>query len=175
MPIVLWYCWRDDNDRIPQSEPPINTRAKAPPNTDRRRDHAYELSLMLSASVRLFTSRAISVTDVQRAQRLIQLFCQMALRMGIHLTINHHLAMHYLKVFDDFGPVYAWWLFAYERFNGLLEKVNLNGHADGVMELTLMRAWVLRHRFYELVILSLRCSSFVVDNSIGLSTATKCN
>ncbi|KIM73128.1 hypothetical protein PILCRDRAFT_829385, partial [Piloderma croceum F 1598] len=49
--------------------------------------------------------------------------------------------MHY-GLFFQLGPVYAWWLFAFQCFNGLLEKVKLNGHANGVMELTLMRAWL---------------------------------
>jgi hypothetical protein len=71
--------------------------------------------------------------------------------MRIKMRPNHHLAMHYSLFFQLFGPVYAWWLFAFERFNGLLEKVKLNGHANGVMELTLMCAWLERHRLYELV------------------------
>ncbi|EGO03200.1 hypothetical protein SERLA73DRAFT_23695, partial [Serpula lacrymans var. lacrymans S7.3] len=50
------------------------------------------------------------------------------------LTINHHLSMHYSSIFKHFGPAYGWWLFAFEQFNGKLEWVNLNGHADGEME-----------------------------------------
>lgn len=46
--------------------------------------------------------------------------------------------MHYSLFFCLFGPLYAWWIFEFEWFNGLLEKVKLNGHAYGVMELTLM-------------------------------------
>jgi hypothetical protein len=71
--------------------------------------------------------------------------------MKIRLKPNHHLAMHYHLFFQLFGLVVAWWLFAFKHFNGLLEKVNLNRYAGGVMELTLMRAWLERHRLYELV------------------------
>ena len=57
--------------------------------------------------------------------------------------------MHYHKFIKLFGPIYGWWLFAFERFNGMLEKVKLNGHDGGRMELTLMRHWVMTHLLYE--------------------------
>jgi hypothetical protein len=57
--------------------------------------------------------------------------------------------MHYLKFIKLFGPIYGWWLFAFERFNGMLEKVKHNGHDGGRMELTLMRQWVMTHLIYE--------------------------
>ncbi|KAG6875879.1 hypothetical protein C0993_006940 [Termitomyces sp. T159_Od127] len=60
--------------------------------------------------------------------------------------------MHYIQVFKRFGPAYAWWLFLFERFNGELEKVNLNGHAAGEMELTLLHDWGLKQRLKELVL-----------------------
>jgi len=50
-----------------------------------------------------------------------------------------------------FGPVYAWWLFAFERFNGMMEKVKHNGHDGGVMELTLLRNWVQTQLIFELL------------------------
>jgi hypothetical protein len=74
------------------------------------------------------------------------------LALGIHLVINHHLAMHYEDMIKLFGPIYGWWLFAFERFNGLLEKVKHNGHDGGRMEITLMRNWVQTHLIYELLI-----------------------
>ncbi|KAG6882621.1 hypothetical protein C0992_011209, partial [Termitomyces sp. T32_za158] len=60
--------------------------------------------------------------------------------------------MHYVQIFKQFGPAYAWWLFPFECFNGELEKVNLNGHATGEMELTLLRDWTLKHRLEELLL-----------------------
>ncbi|KAG6862796.1 hypothetical protein C0993_001457, partial [Termitomyces sp. T159_Od127] len=51
-----------------------------------------------------------------------------------------------------FGPVYGWWLFAFERFNGMLEKVNHNGHDGGKMEVTLLRNWVQTQLIYELLL-----------------------
>lgn len=109
------------------------------------------MALYLSIAERILASRSITMLDVHRGQRYLRLFCEIALRLRIHLKPNNHLAMHYEIIFRRFGPVYAWWLFAFERFNGLLEQVNLNGHAGGEMELTLLRDWILKQRLNELV------------------------
>ncbi|KAG8724041.1 hypothetical protein FRC11_002216, partial [Ceratobasidium sp. 423] len=69
--------------------------------------------------------------------------------MLVALLPNHHWAMHYEAAFKCFGPAYAWWVYAFERFNGLLQKVNLN-YQEGKMEFTLMQFWVRMHRLYEL-------------------------
>jgi hypothetical protein len=71
------------------------------------------------------------------------------LELKIHLTINHHASMHIADMIKAFGPVYSWWLFVFERFNGMLEQGNHNGHNGGRMELTLMRHWVQTHLIYE--------------------------
>ncbi|KAG2343762.1 hypothetical protein BDR05DRAFT_947875 [Suillus weaverae] len=49
-------------------------------------------------------------------------------------------------------PRLTTWLFGFERFNGVLEDVNLNGHGGGGMEYSLARDWVEKHRLYELAI-----------------------
>ena len=151
MPIIFWLCWRDENDKIPSAIAPLHHAANDPVDIDRRLDRVYQLCLLVSTGVRLLTSRAIAMSEVHRGQIQLKLYCLQSIRMRIKMRPNHHLAMHYSLFFQLFGPVYAWWLFAFERFNGLLEKVKLNGHANGVMELTLMRAWLERHRLYELV------------------------
>jgi hypothetical protein len=85
-------------------------------------------------------------------QDFIAQYCRQLKTLGIHTTINHHLSMHYLKFIRLFGPVYGWWLFAFERFNGMLEKVKLNGHDGGRIELTMLRNWVMTHLIYEYIL-----------------------
>lgn len=111
----------------------------------------YRLSLYLATAERTLGSRSITVNDARRGVKYLQQYCQLALSLGIPLKPNHHLAMHYVDMFKRFGPVYGWWLFAFERFNGYLEDVNLNGHAGGEMERTILRGWITKHRTYELV------------------------
>ncbi|KAH9922163.1 hypothetical protein B0H21DRAFT_701295 [Amylocystis lapponica] len=136
-PIVLWASWKDENDKIPATEPPIPPNAKYRPAHSRICSDIYSAVLLLCAGVRILASRKISMSEA---------------RFGADLTINHHLSTHFAHFIKLFGPVYGWWLFAFERFNGLLEKVHINGHDGGRMELTLLRHWVQSHLVYEYVL-----------------------
>ena len=75
----------------------------------------------------------------------------MLIDLNCHLVINYHLSMHFEQMLKKFGPVYGWWLFPYERFNGMLSRVKHNGQAGGRMELTLLRNWVQTQLLYEYV------------------------
>ncbi|RPD78144.1 hypothetical protein L226DRAFT_567826 [Lentinus tigrinus ALCF2SS1-7] len=37
------------------------------------------------------------------------------------LVPNHHLSLHLRRLLDAFGPVHGWWMFPFERYNGLLQ------------------------------------------------------
>ena len=149
IPVVLWWAWHDENDEIPLGEPPIPHNAKYNPAHSRNYRSLYSALLKLCAGVRILASRMISMAQARIGQDFLQQYCSALKLLGIHTTINHHLSMHYLKFIKLFGPVYGWWLFAFERFNGMLEKVKHNGHDGGRMELTLMRHWVMTHLIYE--------------------------
>lgn len=123
---------------------------KSKPKFTRCRKRLFELVLFLAAACRLFTSWVVTLSDVHRAQVFLQWYCQGLLRLKVHLKPNHHWSMHYETAFRCYGPAYAWWVFAYERFNGLLSKVNLNNHLNECPP-TLMRFWIQMHRLYELV------------------------
>lgn len=43
---------------------------------------------------------------------------------------NNHLSLHLKECLDNFGPVHAWWAFPFERFNGLLQKLNTNSKSS---------------------------------------------
>ena len=38
-----------------------------------------------------------------------------------YVTPNMHLHGHLIERLFDYGPIYSFWLFSFERFNGLLE------------------------------------------------------
>jgi len=40
------------------------------------------------------------------------------------ITPNLHLSLHLAKCSSDFGPLYAFWCFSFERMNGMLGKQN---------------------------------------------------
>ena len=45
---------------------------------------------------------------------------------GIKFVTNHHMALHLHEFLKRFGPVHAWWSFPFERYNGLIAKLNSN-------------------------------------------------
>ncbi|EIW73972.1 hypothetical protein CONPUDRAFT_160538 [Coniophora puteana RWD-64-598 SS2] len=152
LPFVLWVCWRNTRGEIISTAPPIPPNPKH--HTTWRRDirQIYRLVLYLAIAERILARHSISIADVDRGQGYIQLYCQGLQALGVSLTVNHHMAMHYSEILQRYGPVYACWLFGFERFNGLLEKVNLNGHGGGEMEYSLVRDWVEKQRLYELAV-----------------------
>ncbi len=39
------------------------------------------------------------------------------------ITLNLHLSLHLCECVKDFGPLYAFWYFLFERMNGVLGKM----------------------------------------------------
>lgn len=163
LPVALWFVWRNHIDQITPGAPRVPSNAESPPKFTRCRQKLFDVVLYLCSAVRLFSAWSISLIDVHRAQTFLQWYCQGLLRLKVHLTPNHHWSMHYEPIFKRFGPACAWWVYAFERYNGLLQKVNLNYH-EGEMETTLMRYWLRMHRLYELVSL---LSSSILRMSMG--------
>ena len=54
-------------------------------------------------------------------------------------TINLHLHCHLKEYMEDFGPVYAFMLFIFERLNGTLGNYHTNSHD---ISLQLMRKYL---------------------------------
>ncbi|EAU82786.2 hypothetical protein CC1G_10905 [Coprinopsis cinerea okayama7 len=151
-PPVLWYAWMDPDGTIPDTEPPLPPNATLKTAHSRKRASLYVIILLLCAAIRLLSTRTISMSQAETGQAYLSSYCIKMLHLGAKLSPNHHFAMHLATMIKRFGPVYAWWLFAFERFNGLLEKVNTNGHDGGRIELTLLRNWVQAHLLYNLLI-----------------------
>ncbi|KAG2191149.1 hypothetical protein INT47_012155 [Mucor saturninus] len=88
---------------------------------------------------RILVKPTITYDDVESAHLHLQQFCQSCetLYPATILTCNMHLHLHLRDTVRDFGPVYGYWLFGFERFNGLLKNINTN-RRDG-FEMTYMR------------------------------------
>jgi len=152
MPVLLWYAWHNCDGKIPDSAPPIVPNEKITKRHSQNRKKLYEAALLLCAAVRLLATRTITLHQGQTGQDFLACFCQALLALGVLLVINHHLLMHLYDMLYAFGLIYAWWLFAFECFNGMMEKVKHNGHDGGQMETTLLWNWVQTQLIYELLI-----------------------
>ena len=73
---------------------------------------------------RLLCKHTLEVNDIQLADTLLQNFCnKIELLYGQSaVTPNMHMHRHLKEVVKDYGPLHAFWLFSFERFNGILGK-----------------------------------------------------
>ena len=46
-------------------------------------------------------------------------------------TPNMHLSCHIVDCIRDYGPVYSFWCFSFERYNGILGSYHKNNHNIG--------------------------------------------
>jgi len=85
-------------------------------NTTHSRNHKklYDAVLLLYAGVRLLATRTITLRQAQMGQEFLAHFCRMLVTLRVSLVINHHLSLHFYNMIYLFGPIYAWWLFAFE-------------------------------------------------------------
>jgi len=51
----------------------------------------------------------------------------LAMYPGTPLIPYHHLALHFARFLERFGPVHAWRCFPFERYNYLLQSISTNG------------------------------------------------
>ncbi|KAI1795827.1 hypothetical protein LXA43DRAFT_880746 [Ganoderma leucocontextum] len=63
---------------------------------------------------------------------------------------NHHLSLHLYECLVLFGPVHGWWAFPFERYNGLMHRVNIN-HKPAEMPLTFMRYFYIGANLRQLM------------------------
>ena len=90
----------------------------------------------------ILCSRIIKPHEIAEAHKLLTDFCIQteALYSPKYLTPNMHLHLHLQECIRDFGPVYSFWLFAFERMNGLLGGYPTNNRS---VEIQLMRKFCM--------------------------------
>ncbi|OAD74310.1 hypothetical protein PHYBLDRAFT_167725 [Phycomyces blakesleeanus NRRL 1555(-)] len=76
----------------------------------------------------LLIKPTITFNEVNTAHQFLQTFCTRydELYNAKILTCNMHLHLHLQNTICDFGPVYGYWLFGFERFNELLKNLKTN-------------------------------------------------
>ncbi|XP_065917612.1 uncharacterized protein [Dysidea avara] len=89
----------------------------------------------------IYCSSTLTLDDIDRAEELMKCFFTSAesLYGAPLLTINTHLHLHLPDIFKDYGPCYGYWLFSFERYNGILGKYHTNQLS---VEVQLMRRFI---------------------------------
>ena len=95
---------------------------------------------------KLVCRRSISARQIDDADKLLNGFCLTfeSLYGKKYCNINLHLHGHLCDCMRDFGPVYALWLFAFERLNGILGSFHTNNHD---ISLQIMRQFIRCYEF----------------------------
>ena len=90
---------------------------------------------------RLLTVPTLSHADLTKADMLLLKFPRQfeALYGKDYVRINMHLHCHLKECIEDYGPVYSFWCFAFERFNGVLGSTVTNNRS---IEIQLMRKFL---------------------------------
>ena len=80
---------------------------------------------------RLLCKRQLTAEDIQVADTLFLKFCcQFELLYGPQaVTPNMHLHAHVADCIRDYGPMSSFWVFSFERFNGILGEEPTNNRA----------------------------------------------
>jgi len=101
----------------------------------------YNCWQLLVKACHLLCHRTISLDQVHHADELLMEFCEtfQTLYGKENCSINLHLHGHLASCILDYGPIYSFWLFPFERLNGILGSFHTNCHD---ISLQLMRRFL---------------------------------
>lgn len=94
---------------------------------------------------RIVCKQSLSNHDITLMDILLIEFCKKVQQLygDRSITPNMHLHGHLIEIIKDFGPVYEFWLFSFERYNGILGN---QPHNNRLIEPQLFRRF-LRDNF----------------------------
>ena len=84
--------------------------------------------LLFVKACSLLSSRVLKKSNVHLAHQYLTMFCKEfeTVNGKQHCTPNMHLHLHLEDCILDYGPLYAFWCYAFERYNGMLEGFPTN-------------------------------------------------
>jgi len=97
---------------------------------------------------RRLCKRDLSSDDIKIADGLLMQFCKRVSRLYGMSTPNMHLHAHLASCINDFGPCHAFWLFSFERYNGILGTQPTNNRS---IEIQLMARFLKDNMHLDLL------------------------
>jgi len=131
----------------------------------------YNMWSVFVAACKIISRRSITKAQIEEGHNLLKMFCEMFQRVAgsQYCTPNMHLHLHLRECLYDYGPVYAFWCFGWERCNGMLGSFHVNNHSISVQ---FMRKFVTSSQARSSNFMNLDHQAFLkikVDDSIGRS------
>ncbi|KAG2133009.1 hypothetical protein DEU56DRAFT_914034 [Suillus clintonianus] len=98
--------------------------------------------LKLAAALKIILGRSFRDADIPRAKELLRDYLMEYLELyPDDVKPTHHWVTHIFDQLQDYGPVYNFWTFLFERLNKVLKSYSTNNHSNGEIEVTFMRAF----------------------------------
>lgn len=93
-----------------------------------RLEQVLESTMLLAIAIEWATSHRTSETHAATYADYMHKYLQSikVLRPDLDLLPNHHNALHIPDFLVLFGPMHGWWMFAFERVNGILQSTPTN-------------------------------------------------
>ena len=76
------------------------------------------------------TSRITSERHIKIVESQLQVYYQTLTALGATFYPSYLMTFHIPQCLRLFGPVHGWWSFPYERYNGIIQRLNHNGKID---------------------------------------------
>ena len=117
----------------------------------------------------ILCARSIKTSSVATADLYLENFCKKFVEVygSQYCTINQHLHLHLKQCVHDYGPLYGWWCFAFERYNGMLGSYHTNNRD---IEPQIMKKF-LRHQQALRLELPAEFSSLINQHNIPNTTS----
>lgn len=116
VPAAIAHVWSHDRPRPEDDE------------QAQRRKMLVESTILLATAIQWATSYRTSA--IHAGHYMLCMVAYLNILKKLYPTLawrpNHHAALHIGAFLLLFGPMHGWWMFAYERVIGLLQKTNIN-------------------------------------------------
>lgn len=99
----------------------------------KRLESVYRGTMYLASAVQWATSHRTSDRHVQKYVSTMTAYLSSIrnLRPDLDLLPNHHNALHVPRFLKEFGPMHGWWMYPFERINGILQDMPSNSRLGG--------------------------------------------
>ena len=113
-------------------------------------DMQYLIWVTFVQACSLFCSRAITHNNIIVADQLIHRYCCFFEELfgKENCYPNLHLHCHLKDCLLDYGPASAFWLFGFERLNGILGNVHTSNRA---VEIQLLRKFISKQQIHSII------------------------
>jgi hypothetical protein len=129
-------------------------------------EEEWQLVQHLHQASRIADERFVTNDQIETLEEHLVKYCALyaSIYGGNELKPNHHLCRHLAGFMQDYGPTCAFWLFAFERYNGIMTAYNTRASA---VETSMFRQYSIQSLIIQKLTSSLTDELSNPDNIIS--------